>query len=169
MGEVPLEFLSDLVGELAARYRQAVPSPVQYMNLPHLMVNIWQCDRFFGGHTWRELTFAGYPGNLKCGQLRLIGGLMENQETYHQATRNSSRGTLQHRIVPTVQSRKSLVERISHIYPWTTIHAEANGLQRFEVPLFPSMIVIPLWHPDPVKWEDCNWGCGWGRLCRFPK
>ena len=94
---------------------------------------------------------------------------MENQETYHQATRNGSRGTLQHRIVPTVQSRKSLVERISHIYPWTTIYTEANRLQRFEVPLFPSMIVIPLWHSDPVEWEDCNWGRGWGRLCRFPK
>ena len=32
--EVPFDLLGDLVGELAARYRQAVPGPVQCMNLP---------------------------------------------------------------------------------------------------------------------------------------
>ena len=51
MGEVPLELLSDLVGKLAARYRQAVPSPVQYMNLPHLMVNICGCVIGFSADT----------------------------------------------------------------------------------------------------------------------
>jgi len=31
--EVPIELLGDLVGKFAARYRQAVPSPVHCMNL----------------------------------------------------------------------------------------------------------------------------------------
>ena len=34
MGEVPLEFLCDLMSELATRYWQTVLGPVQHMNLP---------------------------------------------------------------------------------------------------------------------------------------
>ena len=32
--EIPFDLLGDLVGKFATRYRQAVLSPVQYVNLP---------------------------------------------------------------------------------------------------------------------------------------
>ena len=33
--KVPFDFLGNLMCELAARYRQAVPGPIQYMDLPN--------------------------------------------------------------------------------------------------------------------------------------
>jgi len=123
----------------------------------HVVVNInTRRHNWLSGHTWHELLLAGYPGNLERSQFQRTDGKWRPQSTYQQPTRDGARGIWEYWFIPAVESRKRLTECISHVYAWTTVHAERDRLQRIEIELLSSMVVDPLRYPDPVGWAGCN-------------
>lgn len=77
-------------------------------------------------------------------------------EPHQQPTRDYSRSTPKHRIIPTIETREILAERFPKVYPWMILAAEVDGLRPVEIQLLGSVFIVPLRDLDPVSWKCCS-------------